>query len=63
VTSSAARALNLEGYGIVEGGMADFLVLDAPHVQEAVVARPKPRDVYKAGRQVVRNGTVVARAR
>jgi cytosine deaminase len=63
VTSSAARALNLEGYGIVEGGMADFLVLDAQHVQEAVVARPKPRDVYKAGRLVVRNGTVVARAR
>jgi cytosine deaminase len=63
VTSSAARALNLKGYGIVEGGMADFLVLDAQHVQEAVVARPKPRDVYKAGRLVVRNGTVVAHAR
>jgi cytosine deaminase len=63
VTSSAAQALNLEGYGIVEGGMADFLVLDAQHVQEAVVARPKPRDVYKAGRLVVRNGTVVAHAR
>jgi cytosine deaminase len=62
VTSSAARALNLEGYGLVEGGMADFLVLDALHVQEAVVARPKPRDVYKAGRLVARNGTMVALA-
>ena len=56
VTSNAARALNLKGYGIVEGAAADFIVLEAQHVQEAVVARPKPRDVYKNGRQSARNG-------
>lgn len=59
VTVRAARALNLEGYGLNEGGVADFLVLDAQHVQEAVVARPKSRDVYKAGRLVARDGVVI----
>ena len=60
VTSNAARALGLEGYGLAEGAAADFIVLDAQHIPEAVVARPKPRDVYKAGRLVAANGTVVA---
>jgi cytosine deaminase len=60
VTSHGAKALGLKNYGLVEGGAADFLVLDAQHVQEAVVARPKPRDVYKAGRLVARNGAIVA---
>jgi cytosine deaminase len=60
VTSHGAMALGLKNYGLVEGGAADFLVLDAQHVQEAVVARPKPRDVYKAGRLVAHNGKIVA---
>jgi cytosine deaminase len=63
VTTHAARALGLANYGLVEGGAADFLVLDAQHVQEAVVARPKPRDVYKNGRLVARAGAVVKSAR
>ena len=63
VTADAARALGLAGYGVVEGGPADFVVLDARHVQEAVVARPKPRDVYKRGRLVARNGAIVTAAR
>lgn len=60
ITSHAARALKLESYGIVEGGAADLLVIDAQHVQEAVISRPKPRDVYKAGRLVASNGVMVA---
>jgi cytosine deaminase len=59
VTTNAARALGLANYGLVEGGAADFVVLAAQHVQEAVVARPKPRDVYKKGRLVARNGAIV----
>ncbi|MCP4738974.1 MAG: amidohydrolase family protein, partial [Bosea sp.] len=59
VTTDAARALSLANYGLVEGGAADFVVLAAQHVQEAVVARPKPRDVYKKGRLVARNGAIV----
>ena len=58
--SSAAKALNIENYGLVEGGAADFLVLDAQHIQEAVIARPKPRDVYKAGRLIASNGAMIA---
>lgn len=59
VTANAARALGLESYGIVEGAAADFVVLDAENVQEAVVARPKPRDVYKNGRLIAQSGAVV----
>lgn len=62
VTANAARALGLAGYGLTVGGAADFIVLDARHVQEAVVARPKPRDVYKNGRLVARAGSIVAAA-
>lgn len=59
VTVNAARALGLENYGIAEGAAADFVVLDAENIQEAVVARPKPRDVYKHGRLIARDGAVV----
>lgn len=63
VTTNAARALGLSGYGVIEGAPADFVVLDARHVQEAVVARPKPRDVYKRGRLVARNGAIIMATR
>lgn len=60
VTTSAARALRVEHYGLVAGADADFVVLDAAHVQEAVVERPRSRDVYKAGKLIARDGAVVA---
>lgn len=63
VTTDAARALGLSGYGLIEGASADFIVLDARHVQEAVVARPKPRDVYKRGRLVARDGAIMMATR
>lgn len=63
VTVHAARALGLADYGLTEGGAADFVVLDAQHVQEAVVARPKPRDVYKKGKLVASNGSIMPAAR
>lgn len=63
VTSSAAKALSIKDYGLVEGGAADFLVLDAQHIQEAVISRPKPRDVYKAGQLIASNGAMIANGR
>lgn len=63
VTTNAARALGLENYGIVEGAVADFVVLDAENVQEAIVSRPKPRDVYRNGRPVAQGGAIVTAAR
>jgi cytosine deaminase len=56
VTSAGAKALRLEGYGLVEGAKADFVVLEAEHIPDAVVSVPKPRSVYKAGKLVAQNG-------
>ncbi len=59
VTSGGAKALRLEGYGIEAGAKADFTTLDAEHVPQAVVAVPKNRRVFKAGRLVAENGKVL----
>jgi cytosine deaminase len=59
VSSDGAKALRLEGYGIAVGAKADFVTLAAEHVPEAVVAIPKPRSVFKGGRLVAENGTVL----
>jgi cytosine deaminase len=59
VTAAGAKALRLEGYGLEIGAKADFVTLAAEHVPEAVVAVPKGRSVYKAGRLVAKDGKVV----
>ncbi|OCJ07640.1 cytosine deaminase [Rhizobium sp. AC27/96] len=59
VTESGARALRLEDYGLHVGAKADFVTLKAEHVPEAVVAVPKGRSVYKAGKLVARDGAVL----
>jgi cytosine deaminase len=56
VSHAGAAALGLEGYGIAVGAKADFVALRAEHIPEAVVAVPKDRTVYRAGREVARNG-------
>jgi cytosine deaminase len=60
VSHAAARALGLEGYGVSVGAKADFVALKAAHVPEAVVAVPKERTVYRAGRQVAQGGKIAA---
>lgn len=60
VSHAGATALGLEGYGIAVGARADFVVLRAERVPEAVVAVPKDRTVYRAGREVARGGKVAA---
>ena len=59
ITESGARALRLEDYGLRVGAKADFVTLKAEHVPEAVVAVPKGRSVYKAGKLVASNGAVL----
>ncbi|NLS17199.1 amidohydrolase family protein [Rhizobium sp. P40RR-XXII] len=59
VTESGAKALRLKDYGLRVGAKADFVTLKAEHVPEAVVAVPKGRSVFKAGKLVARNGAVV----
>ncbi|MFC6447902.1 amidohydrolase family protein [Shinella zoogloeoides] len=59
VTAAGAKALGLEGYGIAVGAKADFVTLAAAHVPEAVVALPKGRRVFRAGRLVAENEAMV----
>lgn len=59
VTAAGAKALGFEDYGLHVGAKADFVTLKAEHVQEAVVARPAGRAVYKAGRLTARDSRVV----
>ncbi|TGQ81792.1 metal-dependent hydrolase, partial [Mesorhizobium sp. M8A.F.Ca.ET.208.01.1.1] len=58
VSQAGANALGLEGYGVAVGTKADFVALKAEHVPEAVVAVPKARTVYRAGRVVARDGSM-----
>jgi cytosine deaminase len=60
VSHAGARALGLEGYGISVGAKADFVALTATHVPEAVVAVPKPRTVFRKGKEVARDGKITA---
>lgn len=60
VSHAGAKALGLEGYGIAVGAKADFVALRAEHIPAAVVAVPKDRTVYRAGKEVARNGKVTA---
>ncbi|MHC2435769.1 amidohydrolase family protein [Bradyrhizobium sp. USDA 4451] len=59
VTAAGAKALRLDGYGLHVGAKADFVTLNAVHIQEAVVARPSGRSVYKGGVLVARDNRVV----
>lgn len=59
VTEAGAKALGIKDYGIRPGARADFVVLDSPHIPQAVVEVPKQRDVYKDGRLVASDGKLV----
>ena len=50
VTTSAARVLGLEGYGLREGGPADLLVHDATRTVDLLARHEPPRVVIRAGR-------------
>jgi cytosine deaminase len=56
VSASAASALRISQYGLCPGAPADFIAIEAQHLQEAVVARPAKRLVYRAGRLIARDG-------
>ncbi|WP_046868483.1 amidohydrolase family protein [Microvirga massiliensis] len=62
ITDAAAGVLHIPDYGIEVGSAADLAIVDARHAQEAIVARPIRRAVYKAGRLVAREGTFLPEA-
>jgi cytosine deaminase len=59
VTKAAADVLGLASYGIAAGGPADFVVVEAGSLAEAVAGRPRRKLVIKAGRIVARDGVLV----
>ncbi len=55
VTTNAARAARLQGYGLNPGDWADLVVIDAPSVHEALRRQAPRLHVFKRGREVARS--------
>ncbi|MBM3217205.1 MAG: amidohydrolase family protein [Candidatus Rokubacteria bacterium] len=55
ITTNAARAIGLDGYGLAEGCRADLVVLDARDPAQAITEQSEKLYVIKAGRVVARN--------
>ncbi len=52
ISGRAAKALRLDGYGLAAGKSADFVLVEAESVAEAVAAPPARRLTFKRGRKV-----------
>jgi cytosine deaminase len=59
VTRTAADVLGMAGYGIAPGSPADFVVVEAETLAEAIASRPRRKLVIKAGRIVAKDGVLV----
>lgn len=59
VTAAGARVLGLSDYGFRVGGPADFVVVEASNLAEAVASHRQRSLVVKRGRVVARNGALV----
>ena len=58
-TACGSRALGRRSATIEAGAPADFLLLPAQTLGDAVVSRPLQRQVFKAGRLVAENGRLL----
>jgi cytosine deaminase len=58
VSANGGAAMRIPDYGIRCGSLANFLVLPAHQIQEAVMTRPRERSVYRAGKLIARNGQI-----
>jgi cytosine/adenosine deaminase-related metal-dependent hydrolase len=61
-TYGNARVMGLADYGLAPGCHADFVLVEAETVAEAVVSRPVRKLVVKRGRVVARDGRALAEA-
>jgi cytosine deaminase len=52
ITVNSAKAARVADYGIAPGNKADFVVVGAPSVHEAIRLQPPRRHVFKNGREV-----------
>lgn len=62
VTIGGAEVCGFASYGLAPGCRADFVLVEAENVQEAVVARPVRKLVVSAGRVVARGGKLISSA-
>jgi cytosine deaminase len=51
-TYNAAKALDLQNYGLEEGCAADIVVLDAPSPAAAILSQAEKMCVFKSGKMV-----------
>ena len=63
VTSTAARILHLDGYGIAPGCRADFVLLQAGDPVEAIRLRATRLKVFRAGRLIAETPASIAALR
>lgn len=61
-TSEGARVMEVEGYGVSEGCVADLVILPGETVAEAIVTRSPKRRVVKRGKIVARDGVSIRTA-
>ena len=55
-TIAGARALGLSGYGLAPGHAANFILLPAENLSDALVRRPQQRTVVSRGKVIARDG-------
>ena len=55
-TSAGARALGLTGYGLAPGHAANFILLPAENLSDAMARRPQQRTVVSRGMVIARDG-------
>ncbi len=60
VTRNAAKAMHLEGYGLAEGCNADFVLLQANSVFDAIRIRPPRLAIVRRGKIIARTPEVVS---
>ncbi|NLA71272.1 MAG: amidohydrolase family protein [Clostridiaceae bacterium] len=55
ITTDANKIMNLEGYGLEEGCMANLVVIDAKNIREAIALCPNRPYVIREGKIIVKN--------
>ena len=57
-TTGGARTIGIADYGLHPGARADFVLVRAETVQEAIASRPQARHVFKNGVPVASDGAI-----
>ena len=55
ITTDANKIMNLEGYGLEEGCVANLVLIDAKNIREAMAQAPNRPYVIREGKIIVKN--------